>query len=134
MAPSKPVAQHPDYFLGVCDVLAIVGVPIGVLCGTFDSCSKFFEPVIDFISGYTPAPAFSGLCLAMFASDDGPKIAIIWIGTFFQMVLVVANTTRLMDIGLLEAAQTLGATRARLVTRVIIPGIFAEPLQRHALS
>jgi NitT/TauT family transport system permease protein len=101
---------------------AIVGVPIGVLCGTFDSCSKFFEPVIDFIR-YTPAPAFSGLCLAMFVSDNGPKIAIIWIGTFFQMVLVVANTTRQLDIGLLEAAQTLGASRARLVTRVIIPGI-----------
>jgi NitT/TauT family transport system permease protein len=101
---------------------AIVGVPIGVLCGTFDSCSKFFEPVIDFIR-YTPVPAFSGLCLAMFVSDNGPKIAIIWIGTFFQMVLVVANTTRQLDIGLLEAAQTLGASRARLLTRVIIPGI-----------
>jgi NitT/TauT family transport system permease protein len=101
---------------------AIVGVPIGVLCGTFDAASKFFEPVIDFIR-YTPAPAFSGLCLAMFASDDGPKIAIIWIGTFFQMVLVVANTTRQMDMGLLEAAQTLGANRFRLLTRVIIPGI-----------
>ena len=101
---------------------AVVGVPIGVLCGTFDSCSKFFEPVIDFIR-YTPAPAFSGLCLAMFVSDDGPKIAIIWIGTFFQMVLVIANTTRLLDISMLEAAQTLGASRAKLLTRVIIPGI-----------
>jgi NitT/TauT family transport system permease protein len=101
---------------------AIVGVPVGVLCGTFDSASKFFEPVIDFIR-YTPAPAFSGLCLAMFVSDDGPKIAIIWIGTFFQMVLVVANTTRLLDISLLEAAQTLGANRLKLLTRVIIPGI-----------
>jgi NitT/TauT family transport system permease protein len=101
---------------------ALVGVPIGVLCGTFDSCSKFFEPVIDFIR-YTPAPAFSGLCLAMFVSDNGPKIAIIWIGTFFQMVLVVANTTRQLDIGLLEAAQTLGASRLRLLSNVIIPGI-----------
>jgi NitT/TauT family transport system permease protein len=101
---------------------AVVGVPIGVLCGTFDSASKIFEPVIDFIR-YTPAPAFSGLCLAMFVSDDGPKIAIIWIGTFFQMVLVVANTTRQLDIGLLEAAQTLGASRVRLLTNVIVPGI-----------
>ena len=41
---------------------AVVGVPIGVLCGTFDSCSKFFEPVIDFIR-YTPAPAFFGDCV-----------------------------------------------------------------------
>src|SRR5262249_45363787 len=54
---------------------------------------------------------------------DGPKIAIIWIGTFFQMVLVVANTTRQFDESLLEAAQTLGATKRSLLTKVILPGI-----------
>ncbi len=101
---------------------AIVGVPIGILCGTFDSCSKLFEPFIDFIR-YMPAPAFGALCIALLGIEDGPKIAIIWIGTFFQMVLVVANTTRQLDMGLLEAAQTLGASRRQLVTRVILPGI-----------
>ena len=39
------------------------------------------------------------------------------------MVLVVANTTRLLEGSLLEAAQTLGASRRMLLTRVIIPGI-----------
>jgi NitT/TauT family transport system permease protein len=50
-------------------------------------------------------------------------MAIIFIGTFFPLVLVVANTTRLLDPALIEAAQTLGATRRRLVTRVILPGV-----------
>ena len=101
---------------------AVVGVPLGVLCGTYDLFSKAVEPFIDFIR-YMPAPAFGALCVAMLGIDDGPKIAIIWIGTFFQMVLVVANTTRQFDPGLLEAAQTLGASRRSLLMRVILPGI-----------
>jgi NitT/TauT family transport system permease protein len=101
---------------------AVVGVPLGVLCGTFDFFSKLHEPFIDFIR-YMPAPAFGALVVAIFGLYDGPKIAIIWIGTFFQMVLVVANTTRQFDESLLEAAQTLGATKRSLLTRVILPGI-----------
>jgi NitT/TauT family transport system permease protein len=101
---------------------AVVGIPLGILCGTFDLFSKLTEPFIDFIR-YMPAPAFGVLCMAIFDIGDGPKIAIIWIGTFFQMVLVVANTTRQFDESLLEAAQTLGATKRSLLTKVILPGI-----------
>ena len=60
------------------------------------------------LSWRVTAPAFGVLCVAILGIADGPKIAIIWIGTFFQMVLVVANTTRQFDDSLLEAAQTLG--------------------------
>jgi NitT/TauT family transport system permease protein len=101
---------------------AIIGVPLGILCGTFDLFSKLSEPFIDFIR-YMPAPAFGVLCVAILGLEDGPKIAIIWIGTFFQMVLVVANTTRQFDESLLEAAQTLGATKRSLLVKVILPGI-----------
>jgi len=100
----------------------LLGVPIGVLSGTFDFFSKLFEPFIDFFR-YMPAPAFSTLLVAIFAAHDAPKIALVFVGTFFQMVLVVANTTRQLDASLLEAAQTLGAKRATLVRRVILPGI-----------
>ena len=47
-------------------------------------------------------------------------------GTFFQQVLVIANTVRKVDPGLLEAAQTLGASRWKLVRRVIIPASITE--------
>ncbi len=103
-------------------ISAVFGVPLGILCGTFDLFSRLSEPFIDFIR-YMPAPAFGVLCVAILGLNDGPKIAIIWIGTFFQMVLVVANTTRQFDDSLLEAAQTLGATKRTLLTKVILPGI-----------
>jgi NitT/TauT family transport system permease protein len=101
---------------------ALVGVPLGVLCGTFDFFSKLFEPFIDFFR-YMPAPAFSTLLVAVFLAHDAPKIALVFVGTFFQLVLVVANTTRQLDRSLLEAAQTLGAKNITLIRRVILPGI-----------
>lgn len=101
---------------------ALVGVPLGILCGTFAFFSKLVEPFVDFVR-YMPPPVFGALAVAVLGIDDGPKVAIIFIGTVFQMVRVVANTTRLVDPALLEAAQTLGTTRKRLVTRVILPGI-----------
>ncbi|KAF0093595.1 MAG: NitT/TauT family transport system permease protein [Puniceicoccaceae bacterium 5H] len=101
---------------------ALAGVPIGILSGTYDFFSKLFEPFIDFFR-YMPAPAFSTLLVAIFLAHDAPKIALVFVGTFFQLVLVVANTTRQLDYSLLEAAQTLGAKRLDLLRRVILPGI-----------
>ena len=101
---------------------AILGVPLGILCGTFAFFTRIIEPFIDFIR-YMPAPAFGALMVAFLGIADAPKVAIIFIGTFFQMVLVVGNTTRLLDKSLLEAAQTLGATSKKLIFHVIVPGI-----------
>ena len=101
---------------------ALVAVPLGIVCGTFDLFSKLVEPFIDFVR-YMPPPAFGALVVAVLGIDTAPKIAIIVIGTFFTTVLVVANTTRSLDHNLLEAAQTLGANRRRLITRVVLPGV-----------
>ncbi|MCC5789943.1 MAG: ABC transporter permease [Opitutales bacterium] len=100
----------------------LIGLPLGVLCGTYNLFSRLFEPFVDFFR-YMPAPVFSTLLVAIFGAHDAPKIALIFVGTFFQMVLVIAKTTRLLDRSLLEAAQTLGAKNRHLVLKVIVPGV-----------
>ena len=55
--------------------------------------ARLTEPFIEFFR-YLPAPAFGALAVAVLGIDDAPKVAIIFIGTFFQQVLVIANTTR----------------------------------------
>ena len=64
--------------------------------------------------------------MAILGIYDGPKIAIIVIGTLFQQVLIIANTTRKLDYALLEAAMTLGTNRFKLLTRVVVPGILPD--------
>ena len=104
---------------------SLIGVPLGLLCGTYAALARIHEPFIEFFR-YLPAPAFGALAVAVLGIHDGPKIAIIFIGTFFQQVLVIANTTRKLDIALLEAALTLGAKRLQLLFKVVIPGVIPD--------
>jgi NitT/TauT family transport system permease protein len=106
-------------------ISSLIGVPLGILCGALPSVARLNEPFVEFFR-YLPAPAFGALAVAVLGINDAPKIAIIFIGTFFQQVLVVANTTRRLDPALLEAAQTLGATPRQLLTRVVVPGIVTD--------
>ena len=100
----------------------LLGIPLAILCGSFDFFSKLHEPFVDFFR-YMPAPTFSVLFVAFLGTSDAPKIMLVFVGTFFQLVLVIANTTRLLENSLLEAAQTLGANRRQILARVIWPGI-----------
>jgi len=106
-------------------VSSMLGVPLGILCGTYRFFAKLQEPFIEFFR-YLPAPAFGALCVAILGIDDAPKVAIIFIGTFFQQVLVIANTVRKVDSSLLEAAETLGASGWKLVGHVIIPAAITD--------
>jgi NitT/TauT family transport system permease protein len=73
-----------------------------------------------------PAHAFGALAVAVLGIYDGPKIAIIVIGTFFQQVLIIANSTRKLEKSFVEAALTLGTKRPQLLWRVIVPGVMAD--------
>lgn len=108
--------------LGGFGLVCLVGIPLALLCGTFHFFSRLVEPFVDFFR-YMPAPAFGTLLIALFGIYDAPKIALVFLGTLPQLILMVANTTRMLDPALLDAAQTLGANRRQLVTRVVIPGI-----------
>lgn len=104
---------------------SLVGVPLGILAGTYPLLSRLSEPFIEFFR-YLPAPAFGALAVAILGIYDGPKIAIIFIGTFFQQVLIIANTTRKLETTIIEAARTLGTRGLKLVSKVVLPGILPD--------
>jgi NitT/TauT family transport system permease protein len=106
-------------------ISSIIGVPLGILCGVFSFFSRMIEPFVEFFR-YFPAPVFGALAVAILGINDAPKVAIIFIGTFFQQVLVIANTTRTVDFSLVEAAQTLGAKPGRLLFKVVIPAVLPK--------
>jgi NitT/TauT family transport system permease protein len=106
-------------------ISSLVGVPLGILSGTYPAMARLSEPFIEFFR-YLPAPAFGALAVAVLGIYDAPKVAIIVIGTLFQQVLIVANTTRKLDPTIVEAALTLGTSRLRLLTRVVVPGILPD--------
>ena len=99
---------------------AAIALPLGLMIGTFRVVQALLEPLTDFIR-YMPAVAFIPLVMLWVGIDEASKIAIIFIGTFFQMVLMVAEDVRRVPSAQVEAAQTMGATRAELIEKVIFP-------------
>lgn len=99
---------------------ALIAIPLGLLIGTFRAVQASLEPLTDFIR-YMPAVAFIPLVMLWIGIDEGAKIGIIFIGTFFQMVLMVAEDVRRVPMAQIEAAQTMGATRLEVIEQVIIP-------------
>ncbi|WP_300659791.1 ABC transporter permease [Hydrogenophaga sp.] len=99
---------------------AVIALPLGLLIGSFRSVQALLEPLTDFIR-YMPAVAFIPLVMLWVGIGEGSKIAIIFIGTFFQMVLMVAEDVRRVPAAQVEAAQTMGASRSELIEKVILP-------------
>ncbi|MBU1395413.1 MAG: ABC transporter permease [Gammaproteobacteria bacterium] len=106
-------------------ISSIIGVPLGILAGTYSTFARLSEPFIEYFR-YLPAPAFGALAVAILGIYDGPKIAIIVIGTLFQQVLIIANTTRKLEATIIEAARTLGTKNLKLLTKVVVPGILPD--------
>jgi NitT/TauT family transport system permease protein len=126
-APSLPgsLAHSIQIIVWGFLISSLIGVPLGILSGTYATVGRLNEPFIEFFR-YLPAPAFGALAVAILGIYNGPKIAIIVIGTLFQQVLIVANTTRKLEVTLLEAARTLGTRNVKLLTRVVVPGILPD--------
>ena len=101
-------------------ISALLALPLGLMIGTWRPVQALLEPLTDFIR-YMPAVAFIPLVMVWVGIDEGAKVAIIFIGTFFQMVLMVAEDVRRVPMAQIEAAQTMGATPMEVVEKVIIP-------------
>lgn len=98
---------------------ALVALPLGLFIGTYRPVQAMFEPLTDFIR-YMPAVAFVPLVMLWVGIGEGSKIAIIFIGTFFQMVLMVAEDVRRVPMAQIEAAQTMGADRSEILSLVVL--------------
>ena len=101
-------------------VAAIIGVPIGLIMGTFKVAEALTEPVVGFIR-YMPASAFIPLFILWLGIGDIEKIAIIFVGSFFQLVLMVAVVAKNVHKDILETAYTLGAKRFQVIRKVLLP-------------
>jgi len=106
-------------------IASLVGIPLGILCGFSNKISQLTEPFVEFFR-YLPAPAFGALAVAILGINDAPKIAIIVIGTLFQQILIIANTTRMVDRGLIEAGYTLGTNKVKSLFHVVIPAALPD--------
>ena len=125
MGFAKDIGMTVWRVVGGFAIAALLAVPLGIAMGAYKPVEAFFEPFVSF-ARYLPASAFIPLLILWAGIGEAQKLALIFIGSFFQLVLMVAvvvgNTRR----DLVEAAYTLGTTDTRLVRRVLVPGAAPE--------
>ncbi|MGO3099666.1 ABC transporter permease [Corynebacterium variabile] len=102
-------------------LLAVVfAVPIGVFAGSGPRVEAAIEPLTDFIR-YMPVVAFVPLTIIWVGTDDPQKFLIIWLGTFFQMVLMVADAVRQVPRSYQNLGATLGMGRLAILSHIVVP-------------
>ncbi|MBL8589053.1 MAG: ABC transporter permease [Methylobacteriaceae bacterium] len=99
---------------------ALFAVPLGVAMGAYKPIEALFEPFVSF-ARYLPASAFIPLLILWAGIGELQKLLVIFIGSFFQLVLMVAVAVGQTRRDLVEAAYTLGSSDAGVVRRVLIP-------------
>ncbi|MBK0420738.1 ABC transporter permease [Leucobacter sp. CSA2] len=98
----------------------VMAVPLGTLMGVNARVEAALEPLMDFIR-YMPVVAFVPLTIVWVGIDETQKFLIIWMGTFFQQVLMVADAVRRTPRNLVSLGETLGLSRTRLLTSIVVP-------------
>ena len=101
-------------------ISSAIGIPLGIAIGSFRFVQAFFEPIIAAVR-YMPASAFIPLLIIWFGIYEKEKIAVIFIGVFFPLTLLIADVSANIPKELVNIAYTLGASRWHVFWRVLLP-------------
>ena len=99
---------------------ATLALPLGLLMGASDAIYKLFNPLIQVLRPIPPI-AFIPLAILWFGLGNPPAIFLITLGAFFPVLMNTIAGVRHVDAIYIRAAQSLGAGRATLFLRVMLP-------------
>lgn len=108
-------------------VAAIIGVPIGILMGTFHSMQSLFSPIVGTVR-YMPVVAFVPLIIIWIGLGEEAKTLIIFLGVVLYNAMMVADAVKFIPDEMINVAYTLGMNRREVLLRVIVPGVFPSIL------
>lgn len=105
----------------------LIAVPMGILMGTFKVVDAAAEPVVNFFR-YLPISALIPLVILWVGIGLEAKVTVIFLGTFFQQIIMISAVASSVQMDLINVSYTLGANRRVVLWRVLLPaslpGIF----------
>ena len=99
---------------------ALVGIPVGVLCGCFRRVGAFFAPLM-VVGRNIPVAAVIPLTLSLFGIGEFQKIMFIFIACVAFIVMDTATAIADVSSRYVDTAYTLGAKRRQIVIKVLVP-------------
>ena len=107
-------------FAGGFTLAVLVGVTLGLAMGWFKWLESAVTPLFDSVRFISPI-AWVAFAALWFGTGWGGPILIIFAGAFPACVINAYRGARFVDKTLIEAAQTMGASSARIIFRVLLP-------------
>ncbi|MFG1403623.1 ABC transporter permease [Xanthobacter sediminis] len=101
-------------------IASALAIPLGLLVGSYFTWEAAVEPLVDFVR-YMPVVAFVPLSILWVGTGDAQKFLIIFIGTFFQQVLLVMDVVKRVPKDFIGLGRTLGLSDARIIRRIVLP-------------
>ncbi len=111
--------------VGGFTMAALIAVPLGVMMGAYKPIEALLEPFVSF-ARYLPASAFIPLLILWAGIGELQKLLVIFIGSVFQIILMIAVNVGSTRRDLVEAAYTLGASDSGVIRRVLLPSSAPE--------
>ncbi|WP_340107995.1 ABC transporter permease subunit [Pikeienuella sp. HZG-20] len=110
---------------GALALACLTAIPIGILVGVNRVMRGLFDPVIEF---YRPLPplAYLPLVIIWLGIGEFPKVFLIYLAIFAPMAIAARSGVRSVSVEQIHAAYAMGASRAQVITQVIMKAALPE--------
>jgi NitT/TauT family transport system permease protein len=100
----------------------VVGVPFGLLLAVNPTFRAISYPVFELLR---PIPPLAGVpaSIIFWPTQELSIAFVIFIGAFYTIVINVLGGARAIDVRLIQAARSMGASRWNIFRRLILPGV-----------
>ncbi len=113
-------ASFSEFAIGY--ILAIVlGIPIGLAAGRFRRLQYALDPWLNFFNSLPRIALLPVLVIMFGVFGPGAKIAVVFLGAFFSIVIPTMQGVRTTDRRFIDVAHSFGASERLLFRSVVIP-------------
>jgi ABC-type nitrate/sulfonate/bicarbonate transport system permease component len=113
-------ASFSEFALGFI-IAVVTGVPIGLAAGLFRRFQYALDPWLNFFNALPRVALLPVLVILFGVFGPGSKIAVVFLGAFFSIVIPVVQGVRTVDRRFLDVARSFKASRARVFISVVLP-------------
>jgi NitT/TauT family transport system permease protein len=99
----------------------VVGIPLGILMGWYKPLEALLDPLVNFFNA-TPRVALLPLMIIWLGIGPNSKIAIIFAGAVFSILINTIAGVKNLDSTILRAAHSFGASDLQIFKTVALPG------------
>jgi len=117
----KDVSVSSLEFLYGFALAIAVGIPFGILMGWYRPLEAIFDPFVNFFYA-TPRVALLPLMIIWLGIGMNSKIAIVFLGAVFAILINTIVGVQNLDASLLRAARSFGATDLQIFRTIALPG------------